>query len=505
MAKHARSFTGLMGQIVGGNGGAWRDSRRRRAGGASGRAPLLEGLESRVLLSAPSSIGGDSCVLTVTSGTGVFASSGIALDVFGTNNTYQITAISGDVASSQGTYSYAPSGANTANIVMQDSGIGAVTCQLTFQTAAIGTFSAANGYGSQQGSFYLLGVGHGQAPVSIVGDTFDVAVAGGAGALASSGSFQLATGLTNYQILGGAGATASSGTYTYTQTGTSSASYTEQDSLSGTVISQDLEFDTATTGHYLVTAPATGSWQAGTFALTPTSVIGYVDVANSSVVSGWAWSEMAGASAVNMRVDIDGVAGTPFAASLTRNDLTPVVGSPAHGFSFVMPNLSPGTHTVNVYAIDPKNGSPVLLGTQTISGARTSPPMGYIDAASASSVTGWAFDPNGGANSIGVQVFVDGVLQAGGVANITRNDLTAVVGSPNHGFSLSWSGTGPGSHTIQVYAFDYAYGIAVLLGTAVVTNHAAHRQHRCHQRHPRRRLDSRSGFPDDLHQHAGGH
>ncbi len=204
---------------------------------------------------------------------------------------------------------------------------------------------------------------------------------------------------------------------------------------------------------------------------TVTVVRGNVDVATASTVSGWAWSNAAGSSAVNVRVDIDGIAGTPFAASLTRNDLQPAVGSPDHGFSFVMPDLSPGVHTISVYEIG-ATGCRCSSGRGPLRVPRTTPPNGYIDTASASGVSGWAFDPSGGANAVVVQVYVDGVYKIGGTANLTRNDLTKVVGSPDHGFSLSWAGLSAGTHTIKVYLFNYGYNMPVLLGTATVTNHA---------------------------------
>ncbi len=47
------------------------------------RRVLLEGLESRMLLSAPSAIGGDSVVLTVTSGAGWNRLGGIDRNVGG--------------------------------------------------------------------------------------------------------------------------------------------------------------------------------------------------------------------------------------------------------------------------------------------------------------------------------------------------------------------------------------------------------------------------------------
>ena len=73
---------------------------------------------------------------------------------------------------------------------------------------------------------------------------------------------------------------------------------------------------------------------------------------------------------------------------------------------------------------------------------QATPPIGYLDAASCSSISGWTQDPAKATAAISVDVFFDGVQGAPGaqslavVADVPRADLCAAVGSCNHGFSM---------------------------------------------------------------------
>lgn len=93
---------------------------------------------------------------------------------------------------------------------------------------------------------------------------------------------------------------------------------------------------------------------------------GWVDVINGGWIMGWGHDKNAGASPVKIRVDVDGVAGTPFNASVTRNDLTAAIGSPNHGFQYTLPVMREGPHNVKVYVIDPQTNAAVLLKEATI-------------------------------------------------------------------------------------------------------------------------------------------
>ena len=73
---------------------------------------------------------------------------------------------------------------------------------------------------------------------------------------------------------------------------------------------------------------------------------------------------------------------------------------------------------------------------------QATPPVGYLDAASCASISGWTQDPAKAAAAIYVDVFFDGVQGAPGaqslavVADVPRADLCAAIGSCNHGFSM---------------------------------------------------------------------
>jgi hypothetical protein len=79
--------------------------------------------------------------------------------------------------------------------------------------------------------------------------------------------------------------------------------------------------------------------------------IGSADVFTATSIAGWAFDADAGATAIKVRITIDGTS-TDINADQTRNDLIAAVGSANHGFSFA-PNLGPGSHAVTVAAIDP--------------------------------------------------------------------------------------------------------------------------------------------------------
>ncbi|MEO8796566.1 MAG: GH25 family lysozyme, partial [Polyangiaceae bacterium] len=94
------------------------------------------------------------------------------------------------------------------------------------------------------------------------------------------------------------------------------------------------------------------------------------------------------------------------------------------------------------------------------------PPRGYLDAASCTTIDGWAQDQIAATKATNVDVYVDAPVGKKGTgqfrlaANIVRNDIKKVAGSTNHGFSsptpLSLLDTAP--HKI------YAYGIAATAG-----------------------------------------
>ena len=149
---------------------------------------------------------------------------------------------------------------------------------------------------------------------------------------------------------------------------------------------------------------------------TPTLPVGSWDGLSASgstlSVSGWAFDPDDGAASVPVHVYVDG-RGMALTADRSRPDVGrafPGVGD-AHGFSGSV-QVSPGVHTVCVYALDVdqlSRNSP--LGCRSIA-TQMALPVGSWDGLSASgstvSVSGWAFDPDDGAASVPVHVYVDG-------------------------------------------------------------------------------------------------
>lgn len=93
-------------------------------------------------------------------------------------------------------------------------------------------------------------------------------------------------------------------------------------------------------------------------------------------------------------------------------------------------------------------------------------PVGAIESVGSASVTGYAHDAEQDPYAININVKVDGVTVASNVpANLARPDLNL---NGNHGFSVSFPGLSPGSHTVVVEAIDYPTGRIQVIGTRTV-------------------------------------
>jgi hypothetical protein len=200
--------------------------------------------------------------------------------------------------------------------------------------------------------------------------------------------------------------------------------------------------------------------------------IGAVDVATTTRVSGWAYDANAGASPINVRIDIDDQAGTPFAADTTRADLQSYLGSTGHGFSFTMPTLSIGSHTVNVYLYNNPTGDAVLFRTLTVNNPNIAP-IGSVDALNANVSWGWMYDANTGAGSLDMRIDVDNTQGTPFTADTVRNDLQNYLGSTHHGYGITMpAALTVGTHTVKVYVYDEPAHTPVLFRTATVVNQA---------------------------------
>ena len=87
-------------------------------------------------------------------------------------------------------------------------------------------------------------------------------------------------------------------------------------------------------------------------------------------------------------------------------------------------------------------------------------PSGAIEYADASSVRGWAVDPDAGGKAIEVHVYLDGQFQKSLMANEPRPDLVAagVLTSPNHGFHWDPPELDADTHAIAVWGLNQGLG-----------------------------------------------
>jgi hypothetical protein len=198
--------------------------------------------------------------------------------------------------------------------------------------------------------------------------------------------------------------------------------------------------------------------------------VGSIDWFDGSILAGWTVDPDVTTTALKIRYTIDNNAPVVLTADATRGDLTPYFGSAEHGFALVLPQLTAGSHTITVHAVDPVSQSLTLLGTRTATVASPGDnalPTGSIDLISAAQVAGWTYDPSAPNVAIDLRVDIDGVAGVPEAAGNTRNDLLNAIGSTNHGYTRTLT-LSPGQHRIDVYAIDPTSGSAVLLGSRIV-------------------------------------
>jgi cyclophilin family peptidyl-prolyl cis-trans isomerase len=138
--------------------------------------------------------------------------------------------------------------------------------------------------------------------------------------------------------------------------------------LTATAVSGVATFSNVTfnkTGAYTLTATdgAFSSATSTTLHVVPT--IGSVDTANMNDITGWAADPNNPTTSINVQVVITGGPTQTFVANETRSDLTSILGSANHGFTYTTPVLSVGTHAVSVFAVE-GNGTRILIGSTTV-------------------------------------------------------------------------------------------------------------------------------------------
>ncbi len=126
---------------------------------------------------------------------------------------------------------------------------------------------------------------------------------------------------------------------------------------------------------------------------------------------------------------------------------------------------------VEINTVDPDSQTGLGSYSYQVEGQSNEPATGHVDAASWGQIVGWAYDPANPTNPINVEVVIDGgTITQTFSADMERDDLTGVIGSPDHGFQYYMPLLSAGTHSYAVYAIDTTTGTNVLLGSGTVVS-----------------------------------
>jgi hypothetical protein len=173
---------------------------------------------------------------------------------------------------------------------------------------------------------------------------------------------------------------------------------------------------------------------------------------------------------IRVHVYDNGVGKASLVADLERPDVARAHGRGSrHGFDARL-RISPGRHTIAVYAINTGAGGNRLIGTRTI--AWDGSPFGAFDSVTPLGggrvrVTGWAIDAETNA-PIRVHIYRNGRWAASILADRERPDLARFGFGTAHGFDATLT-VGAGSHQLCAYAIHVGAGGNTRVGCRPVT------------------------------------
>lgn len=206
---------------------------------------------------------------------------------------------------------------------------------------------------------------------------------------------------------------------------------------------------------------------------------GVQDAANCNAISGWAFDSDNWWTSINVDM-YDGQAGaggTPigrYPTNVLRNDVNAFFGiSGNHGYSIATPAVlkDGNVHQIYMYAIgvdgagNIDGGNWMLANSPITIGPCVKKPVGTIDTADCTSITGWVYDPDNTSKSLDINIWngppgSPSTLLQTLSANVPRPDVNAALGiTGNHGFNID-PRTIPGldlSRTNTIYIA--AYGV----------------------------------------------
>jgi len=200
--------------------------------------------------------------------------------------------------------------------------------------------------------------------------------------------------------------------------------------------------------------------------------IGALDVVNGSTLTGWAWDADAGSSAIQVRVDVDGVTLNTYTADATRSDLTPFLGSSDHGFSIAVGPYAAGARVIEVFAINPETSDAILIGSKvrrdgTVWTDTTA--LGSVDILTSEQIAGWAYSPSSPTAATFYRIDVDGMIGVVDATSVSRPDVAPLTdGYATTGFSVTPTFIAAGSRHVVISVIDpITYEAFVLIDTNV--------------------------------------
>ncbi len=195
----------------------------------------------------------------------------------------------------------------------------------------------------------------------------------------------------------------------------------------------------------------------------PTNYIGYVDVEDCNVISGWAADRNRLNTSINVSIYDGATLLTTIPANQSRSDVGSYLGDNGlHGFNIPTPaslkNGQPHTLRVRFEASSSDlNNSPKSITCGTTSTPTPTPTptnyVGYVEVADCNAIRGWAADRNRLNNSINVSIYDGATLLTTIPANQSRPDVGSYLGDNGlHGFNIPTpaSLTNGQSHTVRV-------------------------------------------------------
>jgi hypothetical protein len=184
----------------------------------------------------------------------------------------------------------------------------------------------------------------------------------------------------------------------------------------------------------------------------------------------------------NPAITITGVGAGAFSSTATTAEPTVTTTTLPNGVGDITTATIGVTYTPSpgisdaIFDITNGTGYPALSSnlnsdfTFEIQGQGLEPATGNVDSATWGEISGWTYDPENPTASINVEVSIAGGVTQNLTADLSRSDLTGVIGSPYHGFTYYVGFLSAGVHSYSVYAIDTTTNTDVLIGTGTITS-----------------------------------